>query len=558
MENFSKLFLFSFFTVFFIFSSPYKANGCVCSADTCSSIQLLCPEDGATSFSFSDPESPAHFCWCEVNNAKSYILRITFTLSYMETSEVYVVHESPIEDNEIFILPYFNIFAGNTPYEWQVAPCFGEGATNCGDSCGTTTHYTLCADFSPKRSFTTEELELVAPELISPGSSPTSLPIVNTLDSLAWQRSWWAGSFIYEIKDKNANILVSSGATTSFPISLKRLWPSLSLNKTYSWKIKNCLYEDADNCGPFSLEWKFKTTGAAPTTLSTPDNSTIPTKLEWQDVPGAASYSYELLGGDTPVTGKTLSSEVIINYPQIRTLKTYRWKVRSCADKEGDICGVWSGEQEFTTAKLGVPSEPNPSDGGLLYTYNQSLSWKKVPGANFYQYKIDSSDGTTVIDETVASSNFILIPFSELGEYSWFVQACLDKECEKDVGDISGWTFTYDEPTPPAQFGIVPCDRDSDNPDTPWNERDACEIKHIFITAKTILDFIMWRAVPMALIVLVITTFIKSYFLMDPASIKPLWKTAGEGYLIIFLAWTTITFILKIFGISEEWWILPF
>ena len=224
------------------------------------------------------------------------------------------------------------------------------------------------------------------------------------------------------------------------------------------------------------------------------------------------------------------------------------------------MCGSWNSSRPLsralTTITLGVPSEPQPSDEGTLYTYQRNLSWKAVPGANFYRYTIDY-EGSQIVPETIIASNSILVPFKDLGGYSWYVQACFDSACA-DHEDYAKWSFTYDQPTPPAQFGIVPCNRNSDNPDTPWNERDPCEIKHIFITVKTVLDLVMWRAVPIALVILVVTTFIKSFFLIDYASIKPLWKTAGEGYLIIFLAWTIITFILKILGITEEWWILPF
>ncbi len=516
--------------------------------------QPLDPPNGA---SLDLIENPVVLKWCGLSTAKSYVVRVSEGEN--------IVYENTLSNTEISISQFLYLFKGSTSYEWKIAACFNDGNTKCGKSCGEESPYTSCVEFGPERNFITEAIEISDPVIVSPAPlsypPPEDPPIVNALDFLKWGSAWWAKSFVYKITTQ-VFYVVSEGKTTSFPISLESVWSSLSLDSIYLWRVKNCIDEHGEECSSFSPigDGAFKTTGAKPESispLSGDENIDIPIKLDWENVPGALSYKYNLSSLGIPISvGSTLSSEAFIDCPEAKTSTGYEWKVKSCADETAEICGAWSDVQTFKTIALSVPSGPQPSDGGVLYTYQRRLSWQAVPGANFYRYVIDY-EGTQIVPETIISSNSILVPFENLGAYAWHAQACLDSDCV-DHEDYANWTFTYDEPTPPAQFGIVPCNRDSDNPDTPWNEREACEIKHIFLIIKTILDFVMWRAVPMALVVLVIATFVKSYFLMDPASIKPLWKTAGEGYLIIFLAWTTITFILKIFGITEEWWILPF
>jgi len=113
---------------------------------------------------------------------------------------------------------------------------------------------------------------------------------------------------------------------------------------------------------------------------------------------------------------------------------------------------------------------------------------------------------------------------------------------------------------------LVPCGRSSDNPDTPWNERDSCQFKHLFILFKNIIDFLLWRVTLIILLLLVIATAIIFYFSIGaPALIidsRGVWRAAGKGYAIIFMSWIIINLVLNILGyqigIFGQWWQINF
>ena len=166
------------------------------------------------------------------------------------------------------------------------------------------------------------------------------------------------------------------------------------------------------------------------------------------------------------------------------------------------------------------------------------------------------------------SSVFLPTEQLELGNYSWWVRACLDEKCSNDArGDLSpGWSFTLVQPTPPAKFGLVPCGRVSDNPDTPWNEREPCQIKHIFLLLRNIIDLLLWRIGLTILVLLTIATGVVYYFSMGAPTtmvkVKSILKSAGIGYGIVFLAWLILNLLLSILGyqfqIFGHWWQIKF
>jgi len=261
--------------------------------------------------------------------------------------------------------------------------------------------------------------------------------------------------------------------------------------------------------------------------------------------------------------GITENSDVFIDYPSLEMNTDYWWRVKTCADKEGVKCGDWSSIGSFTTFELSTPSNPRPGDGGTLFTYEKYISWDSVPGAKFYQYKVDY-EGMEKIPLTIISTNSAYFPSeqSELGQYNWWVQTCLDENCNEVGGLSPAWSFTLVQPSPPAEFGIVPCGRATDNPKTTWNEREVCQFKHIFLMIKIILDFLLWRIGLIILVLLAIATGVIFYFSMGApttmARVQSLLKSAGVGYAVILLAWIIINLILKILGVTIEWWILPF
>jgi len=112
--------------------------------------------------------------------------------------------------------------------------------------------------------------------------------------------------------------------------------------------------------------------------------------------------------------------------------------------------------------------------------------------------------------------------------------------------------------------GLVPCGRTSNNPDTDWDETERCQIKHLFILVYVIIDFFLWKVIPIILVLLTLASGAIFYFSLQAqnpeplATVKSLWKAAGIGLAVVFLAWTAISLFLAIFdyqvGLFGPWW----
>ncbi|MFH1097992.1 MAG: hypothetical protein V1749_10920, partial [Candidatus Desantisbacteria bacterium] len=105
--------------------------------------------------------------------------------------------------------------------------------------------------------------------------------------------------------------------------------------------------------------------------------------------PGAKSYVLK-------VSGDGLTEEIIIDdksefsldFPEfnVRQEKNYSWQVKTCAWKDGQVCGRFSSAQSFKTFRLPSPQNPFPENNGQLSTDEKYISWQKVPKAKAYQY----------------------------------------------------------------------------------------------------------------------------------------------------------------------------
>ena len=453
---------------------------------------------------------------------------------------------------------YF-FFTRSTSYAWKVQACR--------DTFGTE-----CTDFSQLWRFSSADFSLPKPELVSPPNDknmPIGLPVL-----LQW-KSPFANSFIYEVGGS------IKGITTNSSVSLD--YPKLSLDTVYSWKVKPCWDYEGKNCeNIWSDTFYFKTTGAPPeliSPISNANNVPIPTTFKWKEVPGAKSYRIKI-AGVTPDEGIVTSekTERVFGYPDLKQTTTYSWQVKTCADREGKICGKnWSGVESFTTFKLPPPTNPSLKDKEEVFTYQmpRNISWDPVPYAKAYKFTLTylskspeevSDCPTGKVDEKIVSGPSVFVSLNCLGEYQWQVASCLDENC-KEIGESSPvWHFTFSQPKGVKKGGLVPCGRMADDPETPWNEREPCEIKHIFLLIKIIIDFLLWNLTPLVLVALVAVTGVIFYFLSwDPNVlnlVKSIWKAVGIGILIMLLSWTIITIFMSILGykvgVYGPWWKFSF
>jgi hypothetical protein len=109
--------------------------------------------------------------------------------------------------------------------------------------------------------------------------------------------------------------------------------------------------------------------------------------------------------------------------------------------------------------------------------------------------------------------------------------------------------------------GFVPCSLSFNDVNTPWNETDSCEVRHLIIMTKIIIDFIFWQLTPIAILIMAIISGIIFYTSFGNVSIlarvKSIWKSVGKGLLIMFFAWIFITIIMSAMGytgIYGLWW----
>jgi len=462
-------------------------------------------------------------------------------------------------------------FTKSTPYAWKVAACMDYSSV-------------YCTDYSQFWRFSAEDFTLEKPTVVSPPNdkeTPVGLPVL-----ISWERSY-AMSWIYEISG------IESGKTSVSNVSFD--WPQLKLDTLYNWKVQPCWDFESKDCQEdvWSDVYKFRTTGRPPNPDTMKPAGTdipIPVNFEWESVPGAKSFIFKISGKEPQIVKK---SKIIFDYPDLYQKTDYSWQVQTCARDNGNVCGAWSSAKTFKTFKLSAPaSSIFPEENRTVFTYEMpgNFSWESVPYARYYKYTINyvskSADEATEechpqegIVEKIVTQPSDFVSLNCLGEYKWQVTACLNASCQEDaIGEPSPiWPFKLVQSEGPGgpggggfvgslTGGLVTCGRTFDDPNTLWNERESCQIKHIFIMIKTIIDFLLWKLAPLLLVFLLVYTGAIYYLAMGApeaiANVKSLWRAAGIGYGIIFFAWIIISFILTFFGyrvgIFGPWWQIPF
>ena len=517
--------------------------------------------------------SPVTLDWCDVKEAQSYRFKVYIIeggnkvchpdlLSTSEGKEVCdswllrkTRRDSEQEEKALysdFFDENMDFFTKNTVYAWQTTICDENGFD--------------CKDESQLWMFSAKDVPLATSFLVSPtndpdGKTPVGLPMI-----LDWNDKPGVNSFIYEVTAASDGQKISGSTNVSQSKSFD--YPELSLNTLYQWKVKSCWDYEAKKCEPnFSEEWSFKTTGQAPKLIypaSSEQNVVIPINFTWEGVPGARSYILKIDG----LLEKTLDKpEFSLDFPDypIHQETNYSWQVKTCAWDNGKTCGAYSSPQSLKTFRLPPPQKPSPGDNGQFFTDDRYLAWEAVPGAKAYQYKMTylslaekeidqtcaSSVGQEAVPQKTVGAQNDYISLLCLGEYQWQTRSCLDKDCQEISNWSDNWSFTLLEGGS-GQNGLVPCGRNADDPKTSWNEREPCQIKHLFLSVKIIIDFLLFRAAPLILVLLTILTGLIFYTslgqMMTMARVIGLWKAAGIGLGIIFFAWTIVNIFLRMIG----------
>lgn len=140
-----------------------------------------------------------------------------------------------------------------------------------------------------------------------------------------------------------------------------------------------------------------------------PKKPKLPVVLGWQDNAAkqivadgcsVGSYVYEITGGTKPVSGAINANELqtMMKDCRLSPHTSYAWKTKTCIDAQGENCGIWSQEKQFTASLAPEPKTPLDPDfesvksgtSGLPVT----LQWCASPSANAYKVSIKNPDGT--------------------------------------------------------------------------------------------------------------------------------------------------------------------
>jgi hypothetical protein len=350
---------------------------------------------------------------------------------------------------------------------------------------------------------------------------------------------------------------------TAYQWHAKSCWPSNPLGDTKSSAKSIC----NDKWSPW---FHFRTTGRPPKEDSLKTTDSAPNiNFSWESVSGAKSYRINISGAGAPRNNQAiLANKFSLAYPGPN--KPYNWKVKTCADDGGNICGEWSASKHFDSGDFEKPSNLNPS--GTVQQLPPALTWSS--SAKYFQvtatfsgtadsscdpvwfnaeYKEKKVDGNSMPVKTKKSrgSEFCT------GDYWFKVQPCFDAGCTSLSANYSESSFRINDPDQ-KNTGLMVCGQKSNDPDTPYNEKEPCEIKHLVLTVKVIIDFITFK---LALIILPILLLITGYFFYtahgDPKIIetmKDVWRKIGIGYAFLIFAFLIVRILMFVVGYGYMWW----
>ena len=504
-----------------------QADGTLCGSfntPTWTFTYLLSP---ATLVSPADRQNnlplPITLEWEPVVGAQSYELVTLPCPPWKEEDDD--CHALPIFKNEEGELPttYTDpdcLFNRSSEYTWGIGACFDENAALCSglQELSRSSRYLYTSVSAPAL----QAAQLKAPLIdANPPLDPTQstlVPGVSKDTELVWDGHACAyfnqiniyqedGTPVHEnsfdctrtedICTKGQEEIGQETLSLGDSRVAQHLWDEPGdLDKLYSWGVTPCWTSvlpsvvptpDCTNTTETSANqrWWFRTTGAPPV-LKFPGNGTdtkIPLQLSWKEVPGAASYVYELSSALGAKTGAIQTTQAEIPYEQglVEPEQNYSWKVKTCIDEKGNVCGQWSEERMFRTYPLLASIDPEPADKAE-FSLPGTLRWRPDDGANYYQYQVrytslkygvdeDENDiletrpsctskvGNTVIPQPggispiTSQPSFYLSEYCR-GEYEWLVRSCADKDCSVAAPSVPLWKFTAIKQTSEEQTGL--------------------------------------------------------------------------------------------------------
>ena len=109
----------------------------------------------------------------------------------------------------------------------------------------------------------------------------------------------------------------------------------------------------------------------------------------------------------------------------------------------------------------------------------------------------------------------------------------------------------YGKQIPITTGGFVPCGRADNNPATPWDDTEPCNLCYLVMLLNQGMDFLIKIASAVAILAFVITGFLFITSAGNPErknNAKATFKWVLIGFLIIFLSWLLVDFLLSAWG----------
>ncbi|MDO8633595.1 MAG: hypothetical protein Q7K38_03625, partial [Candidatus Wildermuthbacteria bacterium] len=240
----------------------------------------------------------------------------------------------------------------------------------------------------------------------------------------------------------------------------------------------------------------------------------------------------------------------------------YEWRTRTCANENGSVCGDWSSTQTFRIAPLRAPTMLRPLAEQKEFFATAEFAWTKDFGSNYFTYQLNflkpslaetsfSCQAPYPATEGLLEKNTVSIRLRCLGEYEFNISSCVDKACE-GIGPQTTQKFTVEKFAGKAG-GLIPCDANNDNPATiGLDEREPCQLKHLFLLVRNLVDFALWK---LSLIILIAMTAFTGFTMYTSfggmevaAKARSIWKAVGVGFLILLFAWLLLNLVLGLVG----------
>lgn len=540
---------------------------------------------------------------------------LAFTSSYYMNELVNNVSFKPFFSAKENTSQNRNLFTGDytgaLKYSWQIKTCFDTSSGVDDDN------FPYCGgyngeDYGQKWQFVGKQNNpstFEPPKLLSPENNANCQDqnkLVGLDDTLNWSAPCGANSFIYDVLEKNGESIFEDDDTYDADLG-RRITTSqalidiadedepsqendpgkirLKINTCYQWKVRSCWPSipipemSADKiCGKLWNSAYFYTTGRAPNSLWTSNDTAPSVTFNWENVDSAGSFNIGIykkqangkFDFENPTIFKTqTASSYIFEYAAAK--ENYQWRVQTCANANGEICGDWSVPQSYTANDFTAPTSLSPS--GKIKQLPQ-LTWTSNARYFLVTVKVANAEKSTTCDpdwfnreydQKIVSETSLTVKTAEknsspycAGNYEFTVQPCFDGNCDSRSSNKATASFSIADEG--KKSGLMVCGQSTDDPNTEYNEKEACQPKHLVLLLKVLVDFVMFKLAFMLLPVMTLITGGLFYLSQDKDNliphIKDIWKKIGIGYGILFFSWAIVSILTGIVGYSDWWKIL--